>query len=122
METIIIEGREDKEYLVLCRDGDYITFLLDVTEVKSHYMNGVVYEVTAWSGNETKEPVEVEQYMDVYIKWDGCSHYTFGEEGGNGYLHLCGAEYIERHCKAVKAVYEYASKVIEAFDEDELLK
>ena len=27
-----------------------------------------------------------------FVKWDGCSHLTFGDDG-DGYLHVCGIEY-----------------------------
>lgn len=41
----------------------------------------------------TKNVEEAENYVNGMVKWDGCSHYYFGDS--EGYLHLCGTESME---------------------------
>lgn len=36
------------------------------------------------------------------VKWDGCSHYNFGNEG---YIHLCGKDYILNISELIKRIY-----------------
>jgi hypothetical protein len=70
-----------------------------------------LYEVVAWEGKnfdqklyERKESTQsgdfsengledAQPYLTGFIKWDGCSHFYFGDDG---YLHLCGLDEIEK--------------------------
>lgn len=47
-----------------------------------------------------------ENYIRGMVKWDGCSHYYFGDPENSGYLHLCGKDYIEQLQKIVKHIYK----------------
>lgn len=94
---------------------EWIHFVLDITEVEDHYAKYELREVVSWTADN--EPIETEEYLDGYIKWDGCSHVNIGDDG---YLHLCGADYWKRHCKVMEWVYKEVSKLIERFEEDEV--
>jgi hypothetical protein len=73
-------------------------------EASDYSMNCVVYKATGWTmGNEI---IEDEKYLSAYIKWDGCSHFWFGDE--DKYQHLCGKTAVDNHCKVLQAVWELA--------------
>jgi len=86
----------------------------------------MVREITAWvegSDGRWNVPDDFEDYMEIDIKWDGCSHYrvgNFNEDGSrDAYLHLCGASAIKRHCELLKILYNRAFKEMERSPEDE---
>jgi len=117
VEKVSITG---KEYEVLLKDGVYIQFVLDVKKVEDHRITVEVLEVTSWEA-EQHEPLGVDTYLDAMMKWDGCCHVWMGrkvEEKRDGYLHLCGADCWKNHIKMMEALYKYAEKNIENFDND----
>lgn len=100
----------------LLQNDHGIDFLIDFEEQDFEISATFsVYEVTSWDG-ETGEPVDKERYLKGYIKWDGCSHIWFGEEEGQGYIHLCGKRYFDRHKEVMDAIWEMCSKKIKGFD------
>lgn len=66
----------------------------------------VVEEVTEWELDDT--PSGFQRYLYGTIKWDSCSHLYFGDEDGDGYLHLCGAQAFQVHAALMKFLYELA--------------
>jgi hypothetical protein len=63
------------------------------------------YEYEDATDDYTK-PCNMERYLVCTIKWDSCSHFTFGDE--NGYLHICGVNAFVDHVVLVKHLYEKA--------------
>lgn len=55
--------------------------------------------------------VMVNEYLGCSIKWDGCSHFWFGEKGKSenlprdSYLHLCGEESFKKHCAIILELF-----------------
>jgi hypothetical protein len=98
---------------LLTDDLGMVEFTVQV-EVSDYSMNCVVYKATGWTmGNEI---IEDEKYLSAYIKWDGCSHFWFGDE--DKYQHLCGKTAVDNHCKVLQAVWELAEKSIREFDKE----
>lgn len=84
-----------------------VTNKLTVTDTKTHSVSATVEEVVAW--DEDGSPLEFQPYLKCAMKWDGCSHLWFGDEG---YLHICGAECFEKHLFLIKELYRWAEKSI----------
>ena len=102
---------------ILKDTNGYVVFLLQEIEKHDLFLKFNIKKCISWDMDD--EIAETEDYMSGYVKWDGCSHVWFGEEdNGNrdGYLHLCGKEQWELHCKMMVAVYEYCSNNIKNFD------
>lgn len=70
----------------------------------------VVERVTGWeSAGPGADAVDFEPYLSILIKWDSCSHVTFGESAeARGYLHLCGARYFRQHVMLMGWLYRRA--------------
>ena len=88
-------------------------FLIEWKKIEDHYAEFVLHEVTSWVGDD--EPSAYEQYISGSIKWDGCSHFNFGNDG---YIHLCGKYYFDKHCKIMQAIWELCSQRIKGFDHE----
>jgi len=89
-------------------------FLVYEEEKANYYVNLTVTEVIGVT-ESTPEVLEQEHYLSCYIKWDGCSHFYFGDiedEDGeskpSGYLHLCGADAISNHAELLRALFVLA--------------
>jgi len=100
-------------------------FLLKITEETDYCICFEVYEVSAWKEDpKTKRytvPCDVELYLTATIKWDGCSHFWFGEEEDgkqDGYIHLCGKCCFDKHVKLIQELFEFGSKRIKRFDHE----
>lgn len=109
----------------LTEEDGYVTFIAEVIDKDEYHVNITLNEVTSWQMDKTVG--ETEQYLQAYIKWDGCSHVCFGEnendsQATTGYLHLCGALYWKRHATVMLWLYELASRLITHFEEDERLE
>jgi len=93
-------------------------FLIEWRKIEDHYVELIVHEVTSWAGDKD-EPCDYGKYVKAYIKWDGCSHLYFGEgEPADGYLHLCGKSYFDKHCNLLQALWDICSKKIKSFDHE----
>ena len=75
-----------------------------------------VFEVTSW-GSNGREIADMELYLKGQVKWDGCSHIWFGDK--DGYLHLCGKDYFDRHNKVMSSIWDLCSKKIKKWDNKE---
>jgi hypothetical protein len=110
LDTVTIQ---DEEYRVLLKNGsDHPIFLIQIVEDVEYSMSFEVYDVTSWEMDFS--PRSVEQYLKGHIKWDGCSHVWVGDN--DGYLHLCGKHYWERHAEVMLKLFEVAENTIERFD------
>lgn len=89
-------------------------FLIEWHKAEDHYAEFTVYEVTSWEMDNI--PCDYERYISGEIKWDGCSHITFGDE--NGYIHLCGKHDFDKHCNLLQALWDVCSKRIKSFDSE----
>src|SRR5690242_15475325 len=72
-------------------------FAAEVTGVGVHPDPGVKYywrKGATSSEDNTTDFNNAERYIDGTVKWDGCSHFNFGDN--TGYLHLCGGSEIEK--------------------------
>lgn len=98
---------------------NYIAFIIHISELEDHYISFEVREVTSWDAADTNEIIETELYLHGCVKWDGCSHIYFGEAGNSGYIHICGKEGWDIHCKVMTAVYSLAADRIKEFDKGE---
>lgn len=96
--------------LFVLNNEDYAEFIVEVTKWESHFIDFRVYNNIKWDMSDP-EPFEKEDYLECSIKWDGCSHFHFGEGdrgGRNGYLHICGLESYYEHVRLMEFLYEKA--------------
>jgi len=82
-------------------DDDYYQIETVVNEASVDF---IVYE---YDGNHTDIDNGYEVYLKGTIKWDGCSHINFGDEG---YIHLCGKYWFDKHIEVMKAVWNICTK------------
>ena len=96
------------------------SFVYKIDVLHSRYIEISVYSVVCWTLDH--EVSGVEDYLEVMIKWDGCSHFWFGEkyeEGGReGYLHMGGFEDIISHNKVVRECFQLAREKVADWDEE----
>ena len=107
----------------LLDDGGYTIFILNVVKLEEHYAKIEVLQVSSWTGDDSKEPLDPQPYFEATIKWDGCSHVHFGgiENGRrDGYLHVCGVTLWKQHCRVMEWAYKETTKLIKAMSPDEL--
>lgn len=114
----------DELHKLLINKHGCAEFLLKITELNTEYSICFdVYEVSSWTKDpETRQftvPADVELYLTGMIKWDGCSHFWFGEKEGDkqdGYIHLCGKYCFDKHTKLMQALFEFGRQHIKHFD------
>ncbi len=100
----------------LITEDNQVLYLIEYEGDNFDYgVNFNVYEASGWD-IDTNEVVDTEHYLKGFIKWDGCSHIWFGDE--NGYLHICGKSYFERHKQVMDAIWDVCSKKIVKWDND----
>lgn len=100
---------------ILINDMGWADFLIEVRPDIEYHMDFEVYEAAGW--RENGDVVDKELYLKGTIKWDGCSHIWFGS-AGDGYIHLCGGGYWEKHNRLMSALYEMAAERIEKWNAD----
>jgi hypothetical protein len=99
----------------LLGDEDYTQFIVECTKKTDYVVDFRVYDSIHWAFGED-EPFEKELYLSCSIKWDGCSHFWFGEEEDgkpDGYLHICGLGSYYDHVKLMAYLYEKAFELME---------
>jgi hypothetical protein len=102
-----------------------------VYEPTEFYVNFKCYEPVYWQDEKpyyekvgSKNPAEdattdlsqAQTYIEGSVKWDGCSHFTFGEDG---YIHLCGKFFIEKHAAICKKIFYRCGELMNRTDEKE---
>jgi hypothetical protein len=78
-----------------------------------------MYEGIGGCGADDKSTTEIgkaNKYINGTVKWDGCSHVYFGDEG---YIHLCGSREFVKVGAILKKVYTRCYE-IGGFDYDQL--
>ncbi len=100
--------------------GDYISFFIEFDKDQDFEvsMKFKVYEVNGWGMDNKPEEEDTELYLSGYMKWDGCNHFTFGEEGSDGYMHLCGESEIDKLIDVMTKLKELARTKIKNFDKE----
>jgi hypothetical protein len=87
--------------------GDF-GFLI-TADAKEHVVNFEVEDIVS-RDVATNEVLEKEKYLNCSIKFDGCSHFWFGDE--DKYLHICGAEDYQRHIQLMEFLYKKAFELM----------
>jgi hypothetical protein len=75
-----------------------------------------VSEIYGWVDDGTGEyvvPCRIEGLFTATVKWDGCSHVNFGDDG---YLHLCGRIYWEALARILPKAFAWAKARIPHYD------
>lgn len=93
------------------RGGDSVPIAIEfeIHEIAGEDEDGTPVYSTGSEFNETTEPTV--PIVRGFVKWDGCSHFTFGQTEGDkaeGYVHLCGPESILAFGEAVREVQRLA--------------
>lgn len=106
----------------LIDENGYVVAVFIPNKDYTHAISGTMYEVVSWELND--EPMDVNFFANVSVKWDGCSHFYFYgsdyrkglvpyvyEEKGNdkekdGYYHICGFDSYLTHMKIMCFAYE----------------
>lgn len=86
-----------------------------------------VRKITSWHSDDTKQPYEddIEEYLNMTVRWDGCSHLYFGDQIVDGnyssYYHFCGAADFKRHIRLLHTLYNKAFEYMgeKPFDKDD---
>lgn len=102
--------------------GENMEFIAKITSKTEYSICFDVYEILGWAP-EKNMPYEAEDYLEAFMKWDGCNHFYFGDKNESGkrasYLHLCGVEGLKKHCRCLKWLHSIAKKLIAKNDIDE---
>lgn len=98
-------------------------FIDTVWDNETHGYEFELFEIVGWTGDNFKELLyerkgstmsgdhskngleDAQPYLTGFIKWDGCSHMYFGDEG---YLHLCGLNTFEKLQKVLQKLIDRA--------------
>lgn len=98
-------------------DSDVPTMKFSVFEVAATSMDEKGNKVPYYKRKEatggmdmTENLEEAQALLSGYIKWDACSHVTFGDE--NGYIHLCGGISWFNLIESIKRIWEIARKTL----------
>ena len=84
-------------------------------EQECYSLDFTVYSVEGWTGDENDEtftetdPDLYELLFTATVKWDGCSHVNFGDDG---YLHLCGGPFWKRLPVVVRAAWNLVAELV----------
>jgi hypothetical protein len=107
--------RNSDQPIVMLHDCDFVKFRITIKEKTETTINGVVEEVLSWDA-DNKQPSEYGQYLNFYMKWDGCCHLWMGAPGyggkdqeGVGYFHFCGAKCWEDHIWLLRELWKFAA-------------
>jgi hypothetical protein len=100
-------------------EDDKIQF---VCQIHSQNEGSVIFSVFEVASRtcDTNEPIEVEDYLEAMVKFDGCTHVWFGTNEINdaghkvrdSYLHLCGAYCIKRHMEVMRLVLKTGMELL----------
>lgn len=71
-----------------------------------------VFAVTSFTSDKKIKTKKL--FLSGFVKWDGCSEFRFQEES----IHLCGKRGYENFKNLLDAVYEYCSKNIKKWDDN----
>ena len=84
---------------------------------ESNRVEGTVETAISWS-IDCGAALDTKHFADVTVKWDGCSHFEFNGQDGDGcYYHICGISNYLLYIKVMAFIYEVMTKEIENYDE-----
>ena len=83
-----------------------------VAQIVGEDDNGYLYQQNGATSScdMTHDPHHAERLFDGFIKWDGCSHVTFGDD--TGYLHLCGKRDFTQLREALDIVFNRCGELM----------
>lgn len=64
------------------------------------------------SCDHVEDPRQAERFIAGSVKWDGCSHVTFGDE--DAYIHMCGREAFDKLATVLPQIYERCGELMKA--------
>jgi hypothetical protein len=96
-------------------DG-YVRYVVKVTKKESHFVDFIVYEISGWGMDCSYTIDETEVVMNGCIKWDGCSHITFGDS--DRYMHLCGKHHWDDFVAMIPQVYDFIKTQIADYNQE----
>jgi len=88
---------------------EFIITYLTEEEHKKYNFEFAVQKIVGWYEGVDKQ-FDLEPWFRGTIKWDGCSHFWFGDK--DGYMHLCGSQYFQEIRGLLKKLYELASEAM----------
>lgn len=95
--------------------SDVVRYVVKITNKESHYVDFIVYEISRWDASDDSYTIdESEVVMKGCVKWDGCSHLTFGDS--DRYMHLCGKHHWDDFVAMIPQVYEFVKTHITGYD------
>jgi hypothetical protein len=100
------------------KDGDFINYIVKYEEKQKYIDTSItfeVYEIVSWDLDNKPYIDEAEIYAKCFVKWDGCSHIEWGDDG---YIHMCGRVSYDNHIKVVNAIWEFAKSKITRFNNE----
>lgn len=101
---------------ILIKENGYVNFLIEYEKITDFSITFNVHQVVSWETNDNNTVSETEHYLKGDIRWDGCSHFNFGNE--RGYMHLCGKGDYNNMTKVLEALWKEASVRIESWDKN----
>jgi hypothetical protein len=88
-------------------------------------VNFSAYEIVGWTEwrnagpiystancDMVESPDQAQTLITGFVKWDGCSHYFFGEADNAGYIHLCGSGAISKIRAAILKIYNRCGEIM----------
>lgn len=106
-------------YPLVYDDDKYLVYYLEIKESHNHCIMVDVTRGTGWDPENNHAVVDTEEVLHAYIKWDGCVHINFKD---NGYQYLAGQGDIEMFNEMMEKLYKFGCQYIPNFDEDEKWK
>ena len=113
-------SKELREKFYIKDDNDYPVFEVSVMQYPNGQYSNIscefkVRKISSWEADDSKTPYEedIEDYLSMTVKWDGCSHLYFGDEvdedgAYNSYHHFCGARMFKQHVRLLHTLYNKA--------------
>ncbi len=100
--TVSYEYKEDDAYFVDFKVYEIVAH----TEGEKGKFDVPWYEGIDGCGMDDKATEDIEKantYIAGTVKWDGCSHFNFGD--ADGYIHLCGKFSMKNLQEIIEKVY-----------------
>ena len=102
---------EDLELHVRARNINTHVIEYEVRDMAVYQKGGkTITQFVKDDGEMTDDLNQAEMLVKGSIKWDGCSHNTFGEE--DGYLHACSRQEMVRFGKLFDVLFDIAQELM----------
>lgn len=118
----LIKTTRGAEYIITANDYREVSVDVRVYEVSGRArVDGVLGPPlmmkkggVRFPDDSTENPDEAEVFVAATIKWDGCVHWDFGEEG---YIHTCsGPSAADDMAEVMRAMFEAARPLLKRVD------